>query len=165
MSRTTRRLSKVLVSIDGSEQSMKAAEYAIVIARGNESQLIALHVLFSQTGYAYSSGTFGGLVTPNSIKAIYDSAKQESQKWFEDIREKIDGEEKKYPGKKPIDLKTDVVVTATSVASAIVGYSEQNNIDLIVIGTRGRSGFKRLLLGSVASGVVTYSGCPVMVVK
>jgi nucleotide-binding universal stress UspA family protein len=165
MSKTTRRLSKVLVSIDGSEQSMKAAEYAIVIASGNESQLIALHVLFSQTGYAYSSGTFGGLVTPNSIKAIYDSAKQESQKWFEDIREKVDDEEKKYPGKKPIDLKTDIVVTATSVASAIVGYSEQHDIDLIVIGTRGRSGFKRLLLGSVASGVVTYSGCPVMIVK
>ena len=165
MSKTTRRLSKVLVSIDGSEQSIKAAEYAIVVARGNESQLIALHVLFSRTGYAYSSGTFGGLVTPNSIKAIYDSAKQESQKWFEIIRNKIDDEEKEYPEKKPIDLKTDVVVTATSVASAIVGYSEQNGIDLIVIGTRGRSGFKRLLLGSVASGVVTYSNCPVMVVK
>jgi nucleotide-binding universal stress UspA family protein len=36
---------------------------------------------------------------------------------------------------------------------------------LIAIGTRGRSGFKKLLLGSVASGVVTYAHCPVMVVK
>ena len=40
-----------------------------------------------------------------------------------------------------------------------------HNVDLIVIGTRGRSGFKKLLLGSVASGVVTYAHCPVMVVK
>ncbi len=38
-------------------------------------------------------------------------------------------------------------------------------IDLIVIGTRGRSGFKKLLLGSIASSVVTYAHCPVMVVK
>ena len=37
--------------------------------------------------------------------------------------------------------------------------------DLIVLGTRGRSGFKRILLGSVASGVITYAHCPVMVVK
>jgi nucleotide-binding universal stress UspA family protein len=38
-------------------------------------------------------------------------------------------------------------------------------VDLIVIGTRGRSGFKKLLLGSTASGVVTYSHCPVLVTK
>ncbi len=165
MATTGRKFSKVLVSIDGSDASTKAAEYAITIARSNESQLIALHVLFSQTGYAYSSGTFGGLVTPNSIKAIYDSAKQDSQQWFDMVRQKIADEEKDHPEKKPIDFRTDVVVTATSVAAAIVEYSEQHDIDLIVIGTRGRSGFKRLLLGSITSGVVTYSQCPVMVVK
>jgi nucleotide-binding universal stress UspA family protein len=144
---------------------MKAAEYAVIVARSNESQLIALHVLYSQTGYAYSSGTFGGLVTPKSIKAIYDGAKQDAKQWFDTIRKNINDEESEYPGRKPIYLKTDVVVTATSVAAAIVRYSEQHNIDLIVIGTRGRSGFKRMLLGSVASGVVTSSHCPVMVVK
>jgi len=165
MAKATRKFSKVLVSIDGSEASMKAAEYAVIVSGSNESQLIALHVLYSQTGYAYSSGTFGGLVTPNSIKAIYDGAKQDSKQWFDTIRKYIDDEEREYPGRKPIDLKTDIVVTATSVAAAIVGYSEQHNVDLIVIGTRGRSGFKRMLLGSVASGVVTYSHCPVMVVK
>ncbi len=68
-------------------------------------------------------------------------------------------------GKEPNSIKTELVVTATSVAAAIVGYSEQHDIDLIVIGTRGRSGFKKLLLGSVASGVATYAHCPVMVVK
>jgi nucleotide-binding universal stress UspA family protein len=44
-------------------------------------------------------------------------------------------------------------------------YAEKENIDLIVLGTKGRSGFKKLLLGSVASGVVTYAHCPVLVVK
>ena len=47
----------------------------------------------------------------------------------------------------------------------VVDYAESNNIGLIVVGTRGRSGFKKLLLGSVASGIVTYAHCPVMVVK
>jgi len=47
----------------------------------------------------------------------------------------------------------------------IVGYSEKNRIDMIVIGSRGLSGIKKMLLGSVASGVVTYSHCPVLVAK
>jgi nucleotide-binding universal stress UspA family protein len=58
-----------------------------------------------------------------------------------------------------------VVVTATSIVAAVVEYAEEHNIDLIVIGTRGRSGFKRLILGSIATGVITYAHCPVMVIK
>jgi nucleotide-binding universal stress UspA family protein len=52
-----------------------------------------------------------------------------------------------------------------SVEGTIVDYAEQENIDLIVVGTKGRSGFTKLLLGSVASKVVTYAHCPVLVVK
>ena len=47
----------------------------------------------------------------------------------------------------------------------ILEYVEKEDIALIVIGTRGRTGLGKLLLGSVASGVVTYSHCPVLVVK
>ena len=52
-----------------------------------------------------------------------------------------------------------------SIEAAIVEYAESHGVDLIIIGTRGRSGLKKMLLGSVASGVVTYATCPVMVVK
>ncbi|MFL6472392.1 MAG: universal stress protein, partial [Nitrososphaeraceae archaeon] len=52
-----------------------------------------------------------------------------------------------------------------SLEGAIVHYAEQENIDLIVIGTIGRSGFTKLLLGSIASKVVTYAPCPVLVVR
>jgi nucleotide-binding universal stress UspA family protein len=58
-----------------------------------------------------------------------------------------------------------MVASPTSVVPAIVEYAEKNRVDLIVTGTKGRSGFTKLLLGSVASGVVTYASCPVMVVK
>jgi len=64
-----------------------------------------------------------------------------------------------------VKVNTEVVASPTSVVPAIVDYAEKNNVDLIVVGTRGRSGLKKLLLGSVASGVVTYASCPVMVVK
>jgi len=62
---------------------MDAADYAIRMANKNNSLLIALHVFFSQTGYAYSAGLFGGLATPSSIKKIYDDAKTEAQVWFD----------------------------------------------------------------------------------
>jgi nucleotide-binding universal stress UspA family protein len=65
---------------------------------------------------------------------------------------------------KNIQIKTEII-SSINIAGGIVDYAEENNIDLIVIGTRGSSGFKKLLLGSVASHVVTYAHCPVMVVK
>jgi nucleotide-binding universal stress UspA family protein len=52
-----------------------------------------------------------------------------------------------------------------SVVATIVEYAVSEKADVIVIGTRGRSGISKMLLGSVASGVVTYAPCPVVVVK
>jgi nucleotide-binding universal stress UspA family protein len=151
------KFTKILVAIDGSEQSMNAADYAIAMAKKEDnSKLIALHVLFSQTGYAYSTTMFG-LITPSSINKILEDAKHEAQHWLDKIKEKI--------SENDIELKTEVVVSPISVVGAIVDYAEHENVDLIVIGSRGRSGFKKLLLGSTASGVITYATCPVLVVK
>jgi nucleotide-binding universal stress UspA family protein len=49
--------------------------------------------------------------------------------------------------------------------SSMLDYAEEQNINLIVVGTRGHSGIKKMLLGSIASGLVTYATCPVLVVK
>ena len=161
MSQTKGKFSKILLTVDGSEQSMNAADYALAMAKkqDNNAQLIALHVLFSQTGYAYSTNMFG-LVTPSSINELLEDAKHEAQQWFDKIKEKM-----KKLNENDIQLKTEVVVSSTSVVAAIVDYAEHEDVDLIIIGSRGRSGFKKLLLGSTASGVVTYATCPVLVVK
>jgi len=74
LSSTREKFCKILIAIDGSKPSMDVADYAIRMANKNNSLLIALHVFFSQTGYAYSAGLFGGLATPSSIKKIYDDA-------------------------------------------------------------------------------------------
>ena len=150
------KFEKVLVCVDGSESSMKAADYAVMLAKQSGAEVIALNVIVSQLGYAYSAGPFG-LVTPNTINDILKKSKQEAQKWFDDI-----GRNAVTNG---VKFKTEVVVSPTSTVPAIVDYAEKNKVDLIVVGTRGRSGFTKLLLGSVASGVVTYASCPVMVVK
>jgi nucleotide-binding universal stress UspA family protein len=157
LNQTKGKFTKILVAIDGSEQSMHAADYAIAMAKKEDnSKIIALHVLFSQTGYVYSTTMFG-LITPSSINKILEDAKHEAQLWLDKIKEKI--------SENDIELITEVVVSPTSVVGEIVDYAEHENVDLIVIGSRGRSGFKRLLLGSTASGVVTYATCPVLVVK
>jgi nucleotide-binding universal stress UspA family protein len=66
---------------------------------------------------------------------------------------------------KGVDVITEVISDVISITKVIVDYAEENDVNLIVLGTRGISGIKRLLLGSTASGVVTYSHCPVMVVR
>jgi nucleotide-binding universal stress UspA family protein len=58
-----------------------------------------------------------------------------------------------------------VIDSPLQVVAAIVNYSDHEKEELIVIRTRGRSGISKMLLGSVASGVVTYACCPVVVVK
>lgn len=143
--------------MDGSESSVKAADHAIEIAKKHDAQLIALNVVVSQLGYAYSSGAFGLTVTPSAINDILDKSKQEAKKWFDNIEEKAAAQ--------GVRLKVELVASPNSVVPAIVDYAEKNKVDLIVTGTKGRSGFAKLLLGSVAAGVVTYASCPVMVVK
>ena len=64
-----------------------------------------------------------------------------------------------------LKLRTEFIIHPVSTVGAIVEYAERENIDLLVIGSRGLTGFKKLLIGGVASGVVTYAHCPVMVVK
>ena len=64
-----------------------------------------------------------------------------------------------------IDLKTELVNSQRPVDYVILEYAEKEGIDLIVIGTRGRSGLSKIVLGSVASRIVTYSHFPVLVVK
>jgi nucleotide-binding universal stress UspA family protein len=151
-----RRFAKVLVCVDGSDSSMEAARYAVMIGKEYTAEVIALNVIVSQLGYAYSSGAFG-LTSQSAINDLLEKSKKEAQVWFDEIKRNATTE--------GVQLRTEMVASPTSIVPAIVNYAEKNDIDLIVVGTRGRSGFTKLLLGSVASGVVTYAACPVMVVK
>ena len=149
--------SKLLVPIDGSEPSFHAARVAINIANKFNSEIIVLFVVVSPSKSEYANLT--GLVTPKQIDMIIENAKKESKKWFSKIE---DIAKEKNPN---IKVSTKVILTGIAVYGEIIHYAQEENIDLIVIGTRGRSGIKKLLLGSTASGVVTYANCPVLVTK
>jgi nucleotide-binding universal stress UspA family protein len=64
-----------------------------------------------------------------------------------------------------VDLKPELINSTRPVDYVILEFAEEQNVDLIVVGTKGRTGFKKLLLGSTATSVVTYAHCPVLVVK
>ncbi|MGB7953465.1 MAG: universal stress protein [Candidatus Nitrosopolaris sp.] len=62
-------------------------------------------------------------------------------------------------------MKTDALVDVKSVSESILNYSASGDIDLIVIGTQGRTGLKRFLMGSVANAVIQHAHCPVLLVR
>jgi len=62
-------------------------------------------------------------------------------------------------------FETAIIEAETSAASTIVDYAESKNVDLIIIGSKGRTGLKKMLVGSTASAVVKYAHCPVLVVR
>jgi nucleotide-binding universal stress UspA family protein len=138
--------SKILVAIDGSDASMDAADYAISISKEYNVELCAIHVIRADVD----------LFGPHETSEFMTTMRNEGEKYLNKVRLKAN--------EKSIQIKTEII-SFINIAGAIVDYAEENNIDLIVIGTRGRSGFKKLLLGSVASHVVTYAHCPVLVVK
>lgn len=80
--------SKIMVGIDGSEESVNAADYAIAIAKRHNAELIAVNVLTSDIGYAYSSS--GVERSPLTIREIILLAEDEVKKWFNEIKEKAD---------------------------------------------------------------------------
>src|ERR687892_1774081 len=167
MSNTQTKFSKILVAIDGSEMSMRAAAYAIDIAniKGKEEenvQLIGLTVI-DLTNLSYSFfATSSGYYEAEKLEV----KRKEAQQLLDKVEKLAVKENNTTNNKANIQFKSEIIEDPISrVGSSIVDYAERENVDLIVIGTRGRTGFKKMLLGSVASDVVTYAHCPVLIVK
>jgi nucleotide-binding universal stress UspA family protein len=136
---------------------MKAIDYAVDLAEKYEGEIIALHVLYSQTGFAFHKETVAGTITSSSLNDLNLEAKQEAEKGFKEISKRAE--------KMNVQIKTEVVFTVISIVEGILTYAEKENIDLIIIGSKGKSGWKKLIVGSVASGISTYAHCPVLIVK
>jgi nucleotide-binding universal stress UspA family protein len=96
------------------------------------------------------------LLGPHETSEFMAKMRDEGERYLNKVETKAN--------EKDVHIKTEVI-SSTNISGGILDYAEENIIDLIVVGTRGESGFKRLLLGSVASHLVTYAYCPVFVVK
>ena len=141
---------KILVPMDGSENSSRAANVAIDLAKDNNAQLTVFTVIPLPNVMGFGP-------PPTGLEEYYKIQDRESEALLERV---ISDAAKR--GVKASGEKTSPV---TSVVSSILDFAQQNRIDLIIIGTRGLGGFKRTMLGSVSTGVVTHAHCDVLIVR
>lgn len=86
--------------------------------------------------------------------------REEARNWINKIEKIIKDRDKSF------EFKAQILENPTlKVSSLIIDFAEAEKVNLIVVGSRGTHGFKRLLLGNTASDIITYAHCPVLVVK
>ena len=139
---------KILCPVDLSEFTDEILYYAEIIAKRFDSELHLIHVIPNLSYFT----PYESFLTPENLVAIERNIEGEVGKDFDKITKKLD-----FPFKRII--KTGV----TSVE--IIDYIKQQGIDLVVMGTHGRSGIEHILIGSVAEKVVRKSPCPVLTVR
>ncbi|MGD6852608.1 MAG: universal stress protein [Candidatus Bathyarchaeia archaeon] len=144
---SSQTIEKILVPTDGSDYSVRAAEYAISIAKTHNAEIIALFVVdevvvdkFSQSG------------EQANIEGELKADGQRNVNYIVGLAEKE-------------GVKAQSIVAKGRPFEQITGFAKGLEVDLIVMGTYGRRGAERILLGSVAERVIEYSPCPVLVVK
>ena len=138
----------IMVPYDKSEPAYRAFEYALDLAKKYNSSISIVSCVSIQI----------------PTDPYYGAAYVETTKLLkEDISKSILKLEPMLKESK-IPFKSDVL-EVTSITDSLVSYVESHSVDLIVIGSRGLGGFKKLLLGSVASAVSQHSKCPVLIVK
>ncbi|MDH5448590.1 MAG: universal stress protein [Candidatus Bathyarchaeota archaeon] len=152
-------ITKILVPVDGSKPSDKAAEYAIDIAKRVKANIVAVHVIHLPA-YALTPTPIEGMPT-HMMTPIPMTISNEERKMAENYMNKV----KKMAKRAKVKIETKIVEDQPSIVHAITKIAEKEGCDLIVMGTKGRTGIKRFLLGSVANGVLTYAPCPVLVVR
>lgn len=157
MSNQETEFHKIVVPIDGSENSFHASSLAIGMAAKYGSQLLIIHILHMNLNLQ-ALGYYGLSDTNEATEKYVEASRKEAAPWFDRIK-------KEAENTGVTQVKSEAIAGSLSIVGEIVNYAEENNADLIVIGSRGRTGFKKMLLGSVASGVITYAPCPVLVVK
>ncbi|SFC61285.1 Nucleotide-binding universal stress protein, UspA family [Halobiforma haloterrestris] len=145
---------KILVPVDGSPLSRQALEHSL--EEFEDATVVALHVLDpSEPGYSTPTPVDVRTEPPQGSEEWYERAHEEEESVFEEVRE--------------IAAEYDAEVTTESTTGEpsreIVDYAEENDVDHVVIGSHGRTGPTRLLLGSVAEVVVRRAPVSVTVVR
>lgn len=143
------KFTRILCPIDLSELSMRPLAYAAAMATWHDARLTALHVVPT---FEPMEVRAGALFDP--VQMVYPMPRENV---LERLREML------ATAGVPVDT-ADVAAEAGDAAPTIVDQAVATNADLLVMGTHGRTGFNRLLLGSVTEKVLRQAPCPVLTV-
>lgn len=148
--------------MDGSDNSARASQAAIELAEKLKAELIIVHAIIPPALYYHAENSSGGtVIEPPTHEKEIDLYLEYAKRVGGGIIDPTASEAKR----RGITVKVDLPQASTSVVETIVNQATKENADLIIVGTRGLGGFKRLLLGSVSSGVVDHAHCPVLVIR
>jgi nucleotide-binding universal stress UspA family protein len=135
-----------LVPLDFSRGSERALDYALKLARERKGKVIALHVIPAEMVYTPLAGRFD----------FYALLERDARESFRKLT--------KRKRLKPEDCRLELLRGA-NFAEAIARRAKRLGVTMIVMGSHGRSGLRRFLLGSVAERTLRYADCPVLIVK
>ena len=135
-------IKQILCPIDFSDFNQSANEYASLLAKSTGAKIIYFH---TSLPLATTYGAYGYIDV--------DEEAERDQQRLEKIKPTIDG------------IEASHVLRFGSPAVMIVDFAEENDVDLIVMGTHGRTGMRRVVMGSVAEAVVRKAKCPVLAIK
>jgi len=136
----------LLVPIDYSRGSERAFDYALRSARETKAKLVALNVVPAELIYPPTGGQFD----------FYGLMERDARDRFAKLA--------KRKGVKAGECKL-VLARGTDFAAVIVRQAKKLRAAMIIMGSHGRTGLRRLLLGSVAERTLRYADCPVLIVK
>lgn len=152
---------KILVPLDSSEHSIRALQTAIEIAKELGGKLTLLHVynvtvtpmVVPEPTTLTPSGV--PVITPTEVSRMVEAARDVGKHILDDAERKAQKE----------DVHFESTLKEGNTVQEILKLAKEGNSDLIVIGVRGVSKLRELLLGSVSENVIKHAPCPVLVVK
>lgn len=142
------QIKKILCAVDFSEVSAKVAEYTTSLAKCHDAEVLVLYVAPSLSQYV------GFHVPPSSIQTV--------------VQEIVEGADKSMEGfmaERMQGVKATSKVATGYAAEEILNEADSEDVDLIIMGTHGRTGIDRIIFGSVAERVVKSASCPVLTIR
>jgi len=144
------KLKKILYPTDFSDSSLEALKYAVSFSRDYKARLVLMHVVNEQI---FSEGLSLPRVT--APEALEQEMTAEAERQLKAL----------IPANERAGLDWEMVILRGMPFLEIVRYAKANDVDLIVIGTHGRSGLEHVIFGSTAERVVRKAPCPVLSVQ
>jgi len=137
---------KIILAVDGSEVSRKALKHAVELTKQNNGMLIAIHIIPSMNLMDIEA------FKPGSLRKVLH---QEGEKILSEVKELAKKE----------GVKVQTRIEAGVPFEKICEITRDSDGDLIVMGSHGKTGIQKLLMGSVTERVIGYAPCPVLVVR